>query len=78
LVDHVAQVERQKNRKHQQIPSDGGGECMNNEFKHFVQRKGRIHEVTPPYTPEYNEVIEPRQRSINERIRTYAFEGKLH
>ena len=50
---------------------------MNNDFKHYVQRKGIIHEVTLPYTPEYNGVIERHRRSINERIRVYAYEGKL-
>ena len=58
LIDHIALVERQQNRKLQRLRSDGGGEFLSNEFKKFLRRKGIIHEISPPYTPEYNGVVE--------------------
>ena len=77
LIDHIAHVERQQNRKLQRLRSDGGGEFLSNEFRKFLRRKGIIHEISPPYTPEYNGVVERHQRSINERLRVFMFEGKF-
>jgi hypothetical protein len=35
------------------------------------------HEITPPYTPEYNGVVQWHQRSTNERLCMFMFEWKF-
>ena len=43
---------------------DGGGEYNSDEFNKYCADKGTIHEVTIPYTPQQNGIIERRNRTI--------------
>jgi transposase InsO family protein len=40
------------------LKSDNGGEYISKAFQQFCRDKGIKHEVTPPYTPQYNGVAE--------------------
>jgi len=60
------EVENQLNKKIKRVRSDRGGEyvLMNN----YCEKKGIIHEVTPPYSPESNGVVERKNRNLKEMM----------
>jgi len=57
-------VERQSDRKIKMVRSDGGGEYKSNEFKRHYEELGLQHNITCPYTPQHNEVVEIKNRTI--------------
>jgi len=52
------------NKKIKRIRSDRGGEYV--LFNEYCVKEGIIHEVTPPYSPESNEVAERKNISHKE------------
>jgi hypothetical protein len=48
------------------IQSDGGGEFMSKAFTTFLQHHGIIHQISCPYTPQQNGVVERKHRHIVE------------
>ena len=46
------------------LRTDGGGEYTSNEFGAYCEKEGITHEITPPYTPQLNGVVERRNRII--------------
>ena len=41
-----------------QLQTDNGREFLSQDFQAYVQHKGICHELTSPYSPEQNSVIE--------------------
>ena len=52
------------------LRTDNGREFLSKEFQAFIQLKGIRHELTAPYTPEQNSVIERDNRSVVECARS--------
>jgi len=50
----------------QVFQSDGGGEYLSNKFKHYLLTKGIIHQMSCPYTPKQNGLVERKHRHILE------------
>jgi transposase InsO family protein len=50
----------QLERKLKWLRSDRGGEYFSSDFFDFCVEHGIIHERTPPYSPQYNVVVEKR------------------
>lgn len=46
------------------LKTDGGGEYTSRDFQNFCEKKGITHEVTAPYTPQHNGMVERRNKSI--------------
>jgi len=66
FLSYKAKVENQLNRKIKRLRSDKGGEYT--LFNDFCEKEDIIHEVTPPYSPESNGVVERKNRTLKEMI----------
>ena len=51
------------------LRTDGGGEFTSSELKDFCKEHGIVHEVTAPYTPQHNGIVEKRNRIILNMVR---------
>lgn len=59
-------VETQFDTKVKEFQSDGGGEFVNTQMKHFLQENGIVHRISCPHTPEQNGLAEKRHRHFTE------------
>ncbi|CAI7890416.1 unnamed protein product [Closterium sp. NIES-54] len=63
-------VERQTKKSVLMLRSDRGGEFLGKEFTEFVDGKGIVHDLTCPYTPQQNGMVEREMRTAVESVRT--------
>lgn len=63
-------VEKQSGCRIKSLRTDRGGEFMSNEFSSFYEENGIHRELTSPYTPEQNGVIECKKCTIVEMGRS--------
>ncbi|CAI7755999.1 unnamed protein product [Closterium sp. NIES-53] len=63
-------VERQTKKSVLMLCSDRGGEFLGKEFTEFVDGKGIVHDMTCPYTPQQNDMVEREMRTIVKSVRT--------
>ena len=57
--------------------SDHGGEFENEPFETFCENHGIIHEFSSSRTPQQNEVVERKSRTLQEMARTMIHENNL-
>jgi transposase InsO family protein len=65
---YKAEVENQLEKKIKRLRSDHGGEYFSNEFSEFCTMHGIIHERTPPYSPQSNEITERKNRTLTDLV----------
>lgn len=65
-----AYVENQFSTSIKCLQSDGGGEYMSTQFKDFLLTHGVIHQVSHPYTPQQNGLVERNNRHLVETMIT--------
>lgn len=70
-------AEKQSGRFLKILRTDGGGKFVSNEFDDFCVKHGIQHEVTPPYTPQHNELAERRNRTVLNMVRSMLKEKGL-
>ena len=58
FLKYKSEIKNQLNKKIKRLRSDRGGEYELNQFNKFCEQHGIIHETTPLYSPEYNDVAE--------------------
>ncbi|KAL8104041.1 hypothetical protein AgCh_028319 [Apium graveolens] len=58
------------------IRSDRGGEFQK-DFISYCEERGISHEFSVPRTPQQNGVVERKNRSLQETVRTFLNERKL-
>ncbi|CAI7864700.1 unnamed protein product [Closterium sp. NIES-53] len=63
-------VERQTKNSMLSLRSDRGGEFLGKAFTDFIDRKGIVHDLTCPYTPQQNCMAEREMRTVVESVRT--------
>lgn len=63
-------AEKQSGLRIKILRSNGGGEYVSDSFNNFCSSEGIIHEVTPPYTPQHNGVVERKNRTIMNMVRS--------
>jgi hypothetical protein len=51
------------------LVTDGGGEFNSNAFEAYLTRKGILHSLTSPYTPQLNAKAERANRTVIEIVR---------
>ncbi|KAI5345179.1 hypothetical protein L3X38_013056 [Prunus dulcis] len=61
----------------QYFQSDGGGEFISRQFSSFLDSKGIIHQVSCPYTPQQNGLVERKNRHIIETALTLLVASAL-
>jgi len=71
------QIKSEKKLKILKVRSDHGGEFENEPFEIFCEKHGIIHEFSSPRTPQQNEVVERKNRSLQEMARTMIHENNL-
>jgi len=59
------------------IRSDHEGEFQNEKFNNFCEKTGILHNFSAPRTPQQNGVVERKNRSLEELIRTMLSESSL-
>ena len=65
-------VDKDKNIGH--IRSDHGGEFENSGLSDYLTKHGITHELSAPYTPQSNGVVERKNRTIQEMARVMLHE----
>jgi hypothetical protein len=72
-----AHVENENDLKIKSLRSENGGEITSDEFNNFCEIHGiKIH-FSAPRTPQQNGVVERKNRTIQEAVRTMLNEAKL-
>jgi transposase InsO family protein len=77
LKDFVVKVERQLGEKVRFIRTDNGTEFVKAEAEQWYRKKGIIHQLTTPYTPELNGTIERFMRTAKEMISAIIMDAGL-
>jgi len=57
-------VEKQSRKSIKILRTDGGGEYTSKVFEKFCEDNDIVHEVTAPYTPKHNGLVQRRNRSM--------------
>jgi transposase InsO family protein len=65
---YKANVENQLERKIKRLRSDRGGEYFSSEFSEFYIEHGIIHERTPPYSPQSNEIAKKKNHTLTKLV----------
>ncbi|GKA23516.1 putative RNA-directed DNA polymerase [Tanacetum coccineum] len=64
------EVENQLRKTIKALRSDQGGEYLNQEFLDHLRSRGIISQLTPPYTPQHNGVLERRNQTLLDMVRS--------
>lgn len=70
-------AEKHNGQKLKVLRTDGGSEYNLSEFKRFCEENEVEHEVIIPYTPQHNGIVERRNKTLLDRIRSMLKENKL-
>jgi transposase InsO family protein len=65
---YKAEVKNQLEKKIKRFRSDHVGEYFSNEFNLFCVEHDIIHERTPPYSPQSNEVVERKNCTLTDLV----------
>ena len=57
-----------KDKMIKRLRTGRGGECKSNHFNEFCELNGIIYEITLPYSPESNGVVERKNISFKEMM----------
>ncbi|XP_059640894.1 retrovirus-related Pol polyprotein from transposon TNT 1-94 isoform X1 [Cornus florida] len=69
FTQFLQMIKTQYNTVVHNIRSDNGGEYVSNEFRSELNKKGILHQLTCPYTPEQNGVAERKNRHLMSVVR---------
>ncbi|GJZ25653.1 retrovirus-related pol polyprotein from transposon TNT 1-94, partial [Tanacetum coccineum] len=72
-----AMVEKEKGLKIKSMRSDRGGEFLSKEFNKFCKDNGIQRFLTAPYSPQQNEVVERKNRTILNMVRSMLESKKM-
>ncbi|GKE35302.1 retrotransposon protein, putative, ty1-copia subclass [Tanacetum coccineum] len=64
------EVENQLGKKIKAIRSDQGNEYPSHEFVNHMKSCGIVSQLTPPYTPQHNEVSKRKNRTLLDMVRS--------
>jgi hypothetical protein len=78
--DYVVWAQRQLHsagHKLATVRSDNGGEFLSGKFARYLSSVGIHHELTTPYTPQQNGVVERANRTVVDSARTMLLAARL-
>ncbi|GKE43444.1 retrotransposon protein, putative, ty1-copia subclass, partial [Tanacetum coccineum] len=64
------EVENQLEKTIKALRSDRGGEYISQEFKDYLKACGIVQQLTPPYTPQHNDVSKRRNCTLLDMVRS--------
>ena len=70
VINFIKFIEKQTGNHVKTLRSDNGGEFVCSELSTYLDKKGIVHGLSAPYSPEQNGVIERAMRTIGESMRT--------
>lgn len=76
-MDFIKLVENQCNAKVKVLRSDNGTEYVNTELTNFLKRKGIVHQLTVPYSPQQNGAAERFNRTLLDKVRCLLYNANL-
>ena len=62
------EVENQLGKKIKKLRTNRGGEYESNMFNAFCENHGIVHEITPPYSPKSNGIVERKNITLKEMM----------
>ncbi|TPX35143.1 hypothetical protein SmJEL517_g02365 [Synchytrium microbalum] len=77
IKDFFQLFETQFGKKIKKLHTDNGGEYINEKMKTYMKKKGLVHWVTTPHTPQQNGVAERFNKTLGGMTRSLLFEAKL-
>ena len=72
-----ALIENHTENKIKAFRSDNGGEFKSNEFKELCKESGIKRELSTPYNPQKNEIVERKNINIMEGARVMLHDQEL-
>jgi transposase InsO family protein len=72
----IRRVQNEFELKVKNIRSDNGSEFRNTQFEEFLDEEGIEHELSAPYTPQQNGIVERKNHTLIEAARTMLDEYK--
>ena len=72
-----ALIENHSERRIKTLRSDHGGEYTSTQFEAFCKEAGIKRELTTPYNPQHNGVVERKNRTIMEAVKTVIHDQDL-
>ena len=73
----IKALELESDTKMKSLRTDGGGEYVSAEWKAFADEQGFIHQLTAPYSPQQNGIIERLNRTLLEKMRCLLLWSQL-
>ncbi len=58
--------------------SDNGSEFINNDFKNYLKKNGTIQTTSTTYTPQHNGMVERKNRSVLEMVRSMMHHAEAY
>ena len=77
LKTWITYAERETGKSVKLLRSDNGGEFTSKEFEEELREMGIVHQLTLPYTPQHNGVVERANRVLMECARSMLFAAQL-
>ena len=72
-----ARIEAQFSFKIKTLRSDGGGEYTSSAFKSYLQQYGITYQLSCPYTPQQNDLVERKHRHLIETTITMLSQASM-
>ena len=72
-----ALIENLSDKRIKTLRSDNGGEYTSKEFEAFCKDAGIKRELTTPYNPQQNGVVERKNRTIMESVKTMIYDQDI-
>ena len=77
LKEYIRVIENNSNRKIKVLKTDNGTEFINKRVKELLTTSGIEHQLSAPYTPEQNGLIERTNLTLLNKIRSLINESNL-
>ena len=77
FVQFKAMIENQFSARIKTFRSNGGGKDTSTKFKTYLSQQGIIHQISCPYTPQQNGLVEKKHRHLIKTIITLLSHASL-